>query len=100
MHDVTRCAPKPHPESRHINGTASRGPLPRPAGPPGDGRDPVGSDDILAAVLIRMWSLASGRTLRRDVRPDQLTEQELISFWADDMTPAPGRHGTPPGEAR
>jgi len=97
VHDATRCTPKLHPESRHINGIASRVPLTRPAGPPGDGPD---SDDSLAAVLIAMWSLTSGRTLRRDVRPDQLTEHELISFWADDMAPAPGRHATPPGEAR
>jgi hypothetical protein len=39
-----------------------------------------------------MWELASGRTLRRDIRPEQLTEEELISFWADDLTPASGRH--------
>jgi hypothetical protein len=49
-------------------------------------------DDVLAAILIRMWELASGRTLRRDIRPEQLTEEELISFWADDLTPASGRH--------
>ena len=49
-------------------------------------------DDVMAAVLIRMWSLASGRILRSDVRPDQLTEEELIRFWADDMVPPSGRH--------
>jgi hypothetical protein len=46
-----------------------------------------------------MWSLASGRTLRRDVRPDQLTEEELVGFWADDIAPASGRHAIPRGEA-
>lgn len=49
-------------------------------------------DDVLAAVLIRMWTLASGRTLRRDVPPSQLSAEELIAFWADDMTPRAGRH--------
>ena len=51
-------------------------------------------DDVLAALLIRMWSLASGRILRSDVPPDQLTEEELIRFWADDMAPPSGRHAT------
>jgi hypothetical protein len=56
-------------------------------------------DDVLAAVLIRMWSLASGRILRSDVRPDQLTENELIGFWADDMASLSGRHAALAGEA-
>jgi hypothetical protein len=54
-------------------------------------------DDTLARVLISMWSLASGRFLRRDVRPGQLTKEELIDFWADDLTSAPGLHAAPPG---
>jgi hypothetical protein len=32
-----------------------------------------------------MWSLISGRELRRGVRPEQLGEEELIAFWADDF---------------
>jgi hypothetical protein len=52
----------------------------------------AGDDDLLAAVLVRMWALASGRQLPRDVRPDQLSEEELIGFWADDLSPAGGRH--------
>jgi hypothetical protein len=39
-----------------------------------------------------MWALASGRALPRNVRPDQLSEEELIGFWADDLSPAAGRH--------
>jgi hypothetical protein len=31
------------------------------------------------------WSLATGRTLRAGVPPQSLTEEELISFWADDQ---------------
>src|SRR6185437_5991004 len=53
----------------------------------------VGDDDVqLARLLVRMWSLASGRSVRMDVPPDQLTEDELIVFWADDFTVACGRH--------
>jgi hypothetical protein len=49
-------------------------------------------DELLARVLITSWSLTTGRTLR-DVPPQSLTEDELISFWADDHIPAP-RTGT------
>jgi hypothetical protein len=66
-------------------------PMP-PAGSPGTRSATGADDDVLAAVLIRMWSLASGRILRSDVRPDQLTEEELIRFWADDMVSPSGRH--------
>lgn len=49
-------------------------------------------EERLAWLLVRMWSLASGRTVRADVPPDQLTEEELIGFWADDFTVPSGRH--------
>ena len=45
-------------------------------------------DELLARVLITSWSLATGRTLRGGP-PQSLTEDELISFWADDHIPAP-----------
>ena len=45
-------------------------------------------DELLARVLITSWSLTTGRTLRC-VPPQALTEEELISFWADDHIPAP-----------
>jgi hypothetical protein len=45
-------------------------------------------DELLARVLITSWSLATGRILR-GVPPQSLTEDELISFWADDHVPAP-----------
>lgn len=73
-------------------GGAERRPSPAPRS--GTRYDDSG-DEILAAVLIRMWALASGRTLRSDVPPDQLSEEELIAFWADDMTPPGGRHAMP-----
>jgi hypothetical protein len=49
-------------------------------------------DDLLAAIFVRMWALASGRVLPRNVRPDELSEEELIAFWADDPSRAAGRH--------
>ena len=45
-------------------------------------------DDLLARVLITSWSLTTGRTLR-GVPPQTLTQDELISFWADDHISAP-----------
>ncbi len=46
-------------------------------------------DELLARVLITSWSLATGRTLRAGVAPQSLTEDELISFWADDQIATP-----------
>jgi hypothetical protein len=46
---------------------------------------PVSSDDFIAFLLISTWSLATGRQLRSDVPPEELTESELIDFWADDQ---------------
>jgi hypothetical protein len=50
-------------------------------------------DELLARVLIRSWSLATGRSLRAGVAPRSLTEDELISFWADDQIATPRRAG-------
>ena len=44
---------------------------------------------MLARVLITSWSLATGRTLRGGVAPQSLTEDELITFWADDQMATP-----------
>jgi hypothetical protein len=41
-------------------------------------------DDLLAHVLISTWALITGRTLRCDVPARELSEEELIDFWADD----------------
>jgi hypothetical protein len=71
-------------------------PAPSAGAQPPAGACPAHSDDdLLAALLIRMWTLASGRSLPRDVPPDQLSAEELISFWADDMSPPAGRHVRP-----
>ena len=42
-------------------------------------------DELLARVLITSWTLATGRTLPPGVPPHSHTEEELISFWADDQ---------------
>ena len=47
-------------------------------------------DERFARVLIASWTLLTGRTLRADVPPYLVSEEELISFWADDqMTAGP-----------
>lgn len=52
------------------------------------------SDDLLAAMYVRMWEVVSGRSLPRNIPPEELSEEELISFWADDLRSyaASGRH--------
>jgi hypothetical protein len=42
------------------------------------------ADDLLAAILTTNWTLATGRTLPAGVSPRSLSEENLISFWADD----------------
>ena len=49
-----------------------------------------GDDELLARLLITSWTLATGRTLRAGVPPHLLSEDELISFWADDHLTAAG----------
>ena len=53
-------------------------------------------DELLARVLITSWTLATGRTLRAGVSPQSHSEDELITFWADDQMSAAG----PPAEIR
>jgi hypothetical protein len=53
-------------------------------------------DDLLARVLITSWSLATGRTLRAGIAPQSLSQEELISFWADDQIGTVG-HAVPAG---
>jgi len=49
---------------------------------------PVSHDEFVARLLIDIWTLATGRTLRRDVPPHELTAEELIDFWSDDQLDA------------
>ena len=45
-------------------------------------------DELLARLLITSWTLATGRTLPVGVPPRLLSEDELISFWADNQITA------------
>jgi len=49
-------------------------------------------EEQLARMLVLMWSVISGRSLDPEVPLDQLSVDELISFWADDLAPVAGRH--------
>ena len=61
---------------------ASGAPGSRPCMP---ARSAVSSeDDFMAVLLIVAWTLSTGRVLRSDIPPWQLSEEELIAFWADD----------------
>ena len=51
-------------------------------------------DELLARLFITNWTLATGRTLRDDVPPVLLDEEELIAFWADDQGLTAGLTGT------
>jgi hypothetical protein len=57
-------------------------------------RKRLSDDDLLALVLIYTWTLVTGRTLRSDVPPQELSEEELIDFWADDQDPFLGGRTT------
>lgn len=50
---------------------------------------PVSHDEFVARLLIDIWTLATGRTLR-DVPPQELSAEELIEFWSDDHLEAEG----------
>jgi hypothetical protein len=51
---------------------------------------PDSYDDLLATLLVHSWMVATGRTLRADVPPRDLSPAELIDFWADDFGCEPG----------
>jgi hypothetical protein len=76
-------ASRDHPPARAASSARVGGPRAYPD---------TAEDDLLAATLIRMWELASGRKLPRNVPPEQLSKEELIAFWADDLSRAVGRH--------
>jgi hypothetical protein len=56
---------------------------------PGDSRRDQAEDCLLALLLTNTWRLTTGRMLRSDVPPAQLSSEELINFWADDHTVRP-----------
>ncbi|HEX6471678.1 MAG TPA: hypothetical protein VF069_21440 [Streptosporangiaceae bacterium] len=55
---------------------------------------------LLALTLITTWALATGRAVRSDVPPGQLTEDELIEFWADPLIGDESSQLTPGWAAR
>jgi hypothetical protein len=50
---------------------------------------PLSDDEQIIQLLSQTWTLTTGRVLRSDVPPQELTEQELIDFWTD-YEPEPG----------
>lgn len=56
-----------------------------PAGSSRSSADSPAEQALLALTLITTWALTTGRTLRPGVSLDQLTEDELIEFWADPL---------------
>jgi hypothetical protein len=53
------------------------------------------ADDLLAAILITNWTLATGQTLPTGISPRLLGDEDLIRFWADD--PMASVSGVVPG---
>jgi hypothetical protein len=45
----------------------------------------LSDDEQIARLLIDTWTLTTGKTLRSDVPPHELAEDELIEFWSDDL---------------
>ena len=44
----------------------------------------LSEDELIAELLIRTWTLTTGKTLRYEVPLNELTEEELIDFWTDE----------------
>ena len=44
----------------------------------------LSDDELIARLLIHTWTLTTGKTLRGDVPPHELSDEELIDFWSDD----------------
>jgi hypothetical protein len=71
--------------ARDSSAITQRDPRPEDPGIGEHGTDAADrADDLLAAILITNWALATGRTLPAGISPRSLSEEDLISFWADD----------------
>jgi hypothetical protein len=44
----------------------------------------LSDDELMAQLLINTWTLTTGKTLPRDVPPQELAEEELIDFWSEE----------------
>lgn len=65
----------------------ARSPIPHPDNPERDHAMPfilLSDDELIVRLLIHTWTLTTGKTLRCDVPPHELTKEELIDFWSDD----------------
>jgi hypothetical protein len=87
------------PEASPPASAALCGAGPGPARDPRTGTEPApqtADDSTIAAMYVRMWSLATGRRLQPCAKPEQLTPDELVDFWSDDLlSPVSGRHAAP-----
>ena len=82
MYDTTVLRPF---GARDSSAITQRDPRPQEPGIGEPGTDAADrADDLLAAILITNWTLATGRTLPAGISPRSLGEEDLISFWADD----------------
>lgn len=82
MYDTTVLRPF---GARDSSAITQRDPRPEDPGIGEPGTDAADrADDLLAAILITNWMLATGRTLPAGISPRSLSEEDLISFWADD----------------
>ena len=77
MYDTTVLRPF---GARDSSAITHRDPYPEEPGTGAAGR----ADDLLAAILITNWTLATGRALPAGVSLRSLNEEDLISSWADD----------------
>lgn len=82
MYDTTVLRPFGARDSSAITQRDSRPEEPGTGEPGAEAADRA--DDLLAAILTTSWALATGRTLPAGVSPRSLSEEDLISFWADD----------------
>lgn len=82
MYDTTVLRPF---GARDSSAITQRDPRPEDPGIGEPGTDAADrGDDLLAAILITNWALATGRTLPAGISPRSLSEEDLINFWADD----------------
>ena len=82
MYDTTVLRPF---GARDSSAITQRDPRPVEPGTGEPGTDAADhADDLLAAILITNWTLATGRTLPTGISLRSLSEEDQISFWADD----------------
>ena len=82
MYDTTVLRPF---GARDSSAITQRDPRPEESGIGEPGAEAAGrADDLLAAILITNGTLVTGRTLPAGIPPRSLSEEDLISFWADD----------------